>query len=159
VSSHLIRSDLVPIVTGYALVMLILAAGLVVQRRRAAAGLAQGRAAAAGRRDHGWLALAAHVAADVIGGYMLLGAVVVAYYYGVAKVGSNFLASAFTGSALLLAVSLPVFAAASLLTWRRAQRQARRRGQPPPPAPPPPAPPPPTPPSPAPPAGGAADRP
>lgn len=131
-SSHLIRSDLVPIVTGYVLLMVILAAGLRVQRRRAAAGLLQGRAASAGRRDHGWQALIVHVGADVIGGYLLLVAVVVAYYYGVAKVGSNFLASAFTGSALLLAISLPVSAVASWLTWRRGSRPGHRRRPAPP---------------------------
>ena len=118
-SSHLIRSDLVPIVTGYLLLMAILVAGLLAQRRRAAAGLEQGRRAATGRHDHGWPALLVHVAADVTGGYLLLMAVVVAYYYGVAKVGSNFLASAFSGSALLLAVCLPVFTLASWLSWRR----------------------------------------
>jgi|SRR5580692_10940722 hypothetical protein len=122
-SSHLIRADLVPILTGYGLVMVILAAGLRAQRRRAAAGLPQGRAAAAGRRDRGWAALAAHAAADIAGGYLLLMVVVVAYYYGVARVGSDFLASAVTGSALLVAISLPVFALASWWTWRRRPRE------------------------------------
>ncbi len=125
-SSHLIRSDLIPILTGYLLLMVILAAGLASARRRAAAGLPTGREAGAGRRDHGWVAVIAHVAADMIGGYLLLLAVVVGYYYGVAKVGSDFLVSALTGSALILAVSLPVSAAASWL-YRRRSRPAGGR--------------------------------
>jgi len=126
-SSHLIRSDLVPMVTGYGLLMIILAVGLVVQRRRAKAGLPQTRLT--GKRDHGWPALLTHVASDALGGYLLLAAVVVAYYYGVAKVGSNFLDSAFTGAALLLAISLPVFIAASWLMQRRRQRAGRQRAE------------------------------
>jgi len=43
-------------------------------------------------------------------------------------VGSNFLDSEFTGTALLLAVCLPVFTAASWLTRRRAARADRARG-------------------------------
>ena len=49
--------------------------------------------------------------------------VVVAYYYGVARVGGQFLQSAFTGTALLLGIATPVFAVTSWLVER-----ARRRG-------------------------------
>jgi hypothetical protein len=59
-----------------------------------------------------------HVLSDALGGYLLLIAVAVLYYYGVAKVGGSFLASAITGSLLLLGISLPVFIAASWLTQR-----------------------------------------
>jgi hypothetical protein len=67
----------------------------------------------------GWVALLRHVAGTVVGGYLLLMAVVVAYYFGVARVGPGFLESAVTGTALLLALAAPVFAALSWLAARR----------------------------------------
>jgi Co/Zn/Cd efflux system component len=131
-SSHLIRSDLVPILGGYVILMVVLAVGLRTQRRRAAAGLPITRLT--GRRDHGWRALILHVLTDAVAGYLVLMAVVVLYYYGVARVGSNFLESAFTGTALLLALALPLFIAASWLTERRTQRRTQRATRPPTPA-------------------------
>jgi hypothetical protein len=122
-SSHLIRSDFVPILSGYLILMLVLAVGLWGQRRGAAAG--QPTTRLTGRRDRGWQALILHVLTDALAGYLLLMAVVVLYYYGVAKVGSNFLDSAFSGSALLLGICLPVFLAASWLTERRRNRSGR----------------------------------
>lgn len=122
-SSHLIRSDFVPILSGYLILMLVLAVGLWVQRRGAAAG--QPTTRLTGQRDHGWRALILHVLTDALAGYLVLMAVVVLYYYGVAKVGSNFLDSAFSGSALLLGISLPVLLAASWLTERRRDRSGR----------------------------------
>jgi Family of unknown function (DUF6256) len=130
-SSHLIRSDLVPILSGYVILMVILAVGLRVQRRRARAGLPDTRIT--GRFDRGWLAVIVHVVADAVSGYLLLGAIVVLYYYGVARVGGNFLDSAFTGSALMLGISVPLFAGASLLVERR-RRRAEKGGSPAPPA-------------------------
>ncbi len=49
-------------------------------------------------------------------------AIVILYYYGVARVGGAFIVSAFTGCALLIALSTPVFALASWLTERRRAR-------------------------------------
>jgi len=115
-SSHLLRSDLDPILGGYVILMVVLAVGLVTQRRRAAAGKPSTRLT--GRRDRGWQALIVHVLSDALGGYLLLIVVVVLYYYGVAKVGGSFLASAITGSLLLLGISLPIFMAVSWLTQR-----------------------------------------
>ena len=63
-----------------------------------------------------------------MGGYLLLMAIVVLYYYGVARVAGSFLDSALTGCALLVGVTLPIFAAASWLTERRACRVRRARG-------------------------------
>ncbi len=126
-SSHLIRQDLIPIAGGYALLMIILAVGLWVLRRRTAAGRPLTRAT--GRRDRGWPALIRHVMADVVGGYVLLMAIVVLYYYGVARVGGGFLASAFSGSALLVGISLPVFFAASWVTNRRRERSRREEAE------------------------------
>ena len=74
---------------------------------------------AGSRRRSGWASLTWHVMGTVIGGYLLLLAVVVAYYYGVARVGPGFLESAVTGTALLLGLAAPVFAAASWLDERR----------------------------------------
>jgi hypothetical protein len=123
-SSHLIRSDLVPIVTGYVLLMAVLAAGLWSARRRVRTGRALTRYT--GQRDSGWLAFVWHVLADALGGFLLLAAVVVLYYYLVARVRGNFLDSAFSGSGLLLGVSLPVFLACSWLSLRRRDWQAGR---------------------------------
>ena len=69
-------------------------------------------------------------------------AVVILYYYGVARVGGAFIESALTGCALLIALTAPVFALASWLAERRAGPAAGRGGpagsmasSPPPPAP------------------------
>jgi Family of unknown function (DUF6256) len=67
----------------------------------------------------GRAALARRIAGTVIGGYLLLMAVIVAYYFGVARVGPGFLESALTGTALLLGLAAPVFAALSWLAVRR----------------------------------------
>jgi hypothetical protein len=120
-SSHLIRSDLIPIVTGYLIVMVILAAGLVNARRRTRAGRPLTRYT--GRIDRGWPAFLYHALTDELGGYLLLAGVVVLYYYFVARVGGSFLDSEFSGSAILLAIAFPIYAAAS---WLRQHRQARR---------------------------------
>jgi hypothetical protein len=124
-SSHLLRSDLDPILGGYLILMLVLAVGLVTQRRRAAASKPTTRLT--GRWERGWQALILHVLTDALGGYLLLIAVVVLYYYGVAKVGGSFLASAITGSLLLIGISLPVFIAVSWLTQRPVRQGPARR--------------------------------
>ena len=67
----------------------------------------------------GRAALARQIAGTVIGGYLLLMAVIVAYYFGVARVGPGFLESALTGTALLLGLAAPVFVALSWLAGRR----------------------------------------
>jgi Family of unknown function (DUF6256) len=61
------------------------------------------------------------IAGTVIFGYLLLMTVIVAYYFGVAKVGPGFLESALTGTALLLGLATPVFAALSWLAERRSR--------------------------------------
>ena len=121
-SSHLIRQDLLPVGVGYAIVMIVLAAGLWAARRRVASGRSLTRYA--GRRDRGWPAFLWHILADALGGYLLLAAVVVLYYYLVARVASNFLDSEFSGAAVLLAIALPIYIGA---TWLR-ERRALRRG-------------------------------
>ncbi len=120
-SSHLIRSDLIPIVTGYLIVMVILAAGLLNARRRTRAGRPLTRYT--GRIDRGWPALLYHALTDALGGYLVLAGVVVLYYYFVARLGGNFLDSEFSGSAVLLGVAFPIFFAASLLSRHRRGRR------------------------------------
>jgi hypothetical protein len=102
------------------------AAGSVGQQADVAAGPA---GTTAGPRP-GWPRLARHYAGTAIGGYLLLMAVVIIYYYGVARVGGAFIASAFTGCALLIVLSTPVFALASWLAERRRARSASGRDAP-----------------------------
>jgi len=124
-SAHLIATDLAPVGGFYAIFMGLLAVGLRLQRRSAARaddgrpspGRVAGRVAR--RFPAGWRALGAQVIATAAGGYLLLMAVLTGFYYGVSKVGSHFLASAFTGCAMLVAIALPVFGVASWLARRR----------------------------------------
>jgi hypothetical protein len=151
-SSSLLRQDVLPVAVGYLLLMGALAAGLrltwrdghppaparggaTTATRDGPAGTARdGHPAAGTARDGhpaaaGWLRLVRHYAGTAAGGYLLLMAVVVLYYYGVARVGGPFIRSAFTGCALLIALSAPVFALASWLTGRRRSRAGRRRSR------------------------------
>ncbi len=127
-SSHLIRSDLIPIVTGYVIVMVILAAGLWRLGHRVRGGLPLTRYA--GRVNRGWIALIWHMATDAVGGYVVLAAVVVLYYYFVAREGGNFLDSEFTGAALLLAIAFPIYLGGSWLFQRLRLRRSNGDGQP-----------------------------
>lgn len=137
-SSSLIRDDVLPVGVGYLLIMGALGTGLWLIRRQHGAAAANsqpdreadvapgsrdreaGAAAGPGTADPqpDWLRLARHYAGTVIGGYLLLMAVVILYYYGVARVGGAFIESAFTGCALLIALTTPVYAAASWLSER-----------------------------------------
>ncbi len=152
----LLRQDVLPVAVGYLLVMGALAAGLRLLRRDgdpAAAGRAgtvAGRAgtvagrggsatgptaaASRGGPGAGWRRLARHYAGTALGGYLVLMAVVVLYYYGVARVGGAFIRSAFTGCAFLIVLSTPVFALASWLAERRRRRVGRPPADPGPPA-------------------------
>ncbi|MGH3304777.1 MAG: DUF6256 family protein [Streptosporangiaceae bacterium] len=114
--------------TGYVLLMAVLAIGLWTAARRVRSGLPLTRYT--GWAGRGWPALLWHVLTDALGGYLLLAAVVVLYYYLVARVGSDFLDSAFSGTALLLGVALPVFLAGSWLSLRRGNGKAGRRHRP-----------------------------
>jgi hypothetical protein len=135
-SSLLIRQDLGPMVVGYLLVMGALALGLRIVRR-SGTGPGPGPAPGPGRARRelstritprpGWARLITHLAITAAGGYLLLMIVVIGYYYGVARVGGQFLESAFTGCALLLGFSAPLFLAASWLAerWRRRSQRPR----------------------------------
>lgn len=102
---------------GYLLIMGYLAVGLRLQRRVSAAPERI-------PRRQGWPGLIRLVVGTAVGGYVLLMVVVIGYYQGVAGLGGRFLASAFTGSAMLVGLSLPVFFAASWLVERL--RRGRR---------------------------------
>jgi len=123
------RQALVPMAAGYLFLMSALALGLrLLYRPRATQAeprQSPGSGPAGSRRGSGRAALARHVTGTFVGGYLLLMAVVVAYYYAVARVGPGFLQSAITGTALLIGLAVPVFAAASWLAGR-----LRRRGHP-----------------------------
>jgi hypothetical protein len=127
-SSHLIRSDLIPIVTGYLIVMVILAVGLWRLGHRVRAGLPLTRYT--GRLNRGWVALIWHMATDAVGGYVVLAAVVVLYYYFVAREGGNFLDSEFTGAAILIGIAFPLYLAGSWLFKRLRPRRGSGDGQP-----------------------------
>ena len=127
-SSSLIRSDLIPIISGYVLLMGALAVGLRLSRHpRRPPRDRLGRHLPDWLR-HGWPRLLRHLAGTALGGYVLLMAIVVLYYYGVARVAGSFLDSALTGTLLLIGLSLPLFAARSWLTqwWQRRAGGSRR---------------------------------
>lgn len=65
------------------------------------------------------------MAATFTDGCLVLMAVVLAYYFGVARVSGNFLESAVTGCGLLLDLSAPLFLATSWLAERRDCRRGR----------------------------------
>ena len=122
---------------GYLLIMTTLGLGLR-RLRQAKAGDRPERSLTAGRPEgtrpvagsqRGWLALARHVTGTAVGGYLLLMAVVIAYYYGVARVAGDFINSAFTGTAMLIGLALPLWGAASWLTERRRQRDRDTAGE------------------------------
>jgi hypothetical protein len=126
-SSDLIRQDLVPMVVGYLLLMGSLAIGLRLLARprsdaRSAAGRRWQALRASLRPRRGWPRLILHLATTAAGGYVLLMAIDVLYYYGVARVPNSFLDSAFSGGALLMGITLPVFVALTWLTERRRRR-------------------------------------
>jgi hypothetical protein len=81
-----------------------------------------GRLSLTARMKPGWPRLAVHYLGTALGGYLLLMAVIIAYYYGVAPVAGNFLQSAFSGCALLIGLATPVFAALSWLAERTGWR-------------------------------------
>ena len=126
------RQALVPMAAGYLILMSALGFGLrrLYRSRGAPSGAEpppgqheqpeQAPATPPGSRPRtGRAALARQIAGTVIGGYLLLMVVIVAYYFGVARVGPGFLESALTGTALLLGLAIPVFAALSWLAERR----------------------------------------
>ncbi|WKX69125.1 DUF6256 family protein [Streptomyces sp. XD-27] len=130
-------TNIAVMLAGYLLIMGYLAVGLSVLRRHpvrngrgtGAGGRGAGRVPVEPRR-RGWPGLVRQVLGTAVGGYLLLMVVVVGYYYGVARVAGHFLASAFTGSALMAGIALPVFLIASWASERRRSRRGRR-AQPP----------------------------
>lgn len=151
-SSAVIRQALVPMLGGWLILMAVLAIGLRLSKRAAReprpapqrrpagpddpagpedparaddpadlAGPAD--PAGSGRAGLGWPALLRHGLTTAAGGYILLVGVVVGYYYAIARVGGDFIDSAFSGTAVLIAIAIPVFA---VLSWLTEHRRARR---------------------------------
>ncbi|WP_137992426.1 DUF6256 family protein [Streptomyces vilmorinianum] len=112
---------------GYLLVMGYLAIGLRILRRRPAGAARVPRRFVVGATRRGWPLLIRQVVGTAVGGYVLLMAVVVLYYQGVARLGGRFLASAFTGAATLVGITLPVFFLASWVVARRRKDGAATR--------------------------------
>jgi hypothetical protein len=125
-SAALVRADILPMVAGYVLVMGALAVGLRLLKGSAGRP-SPGRPVADRSRifirpETGWPRLIVHCLATAIGGYVLLMLVVVFYFYAVSPVAGNFVPSAFSGCAMLLGLSLPVFLALSWLAERKGWR-------------------------------------
>jgi len=74
------------------------------------------------RPGPGWPRLILHYLGTAVGGYLVLMIIIILYYYLVAPVAGNFVQSAFTGCAMLIGLSLPVFLAASWLAERTGWR-------------------------------------
>lgn len=113
-------------VVGYLLVMGALAVGVYLLKRSAGRP-SPGRPVADRPRifirpEPGWPRLIAHCIATAAGGYLLLMVVIVFYLYGVSPITGNFVQSAFSGCAMLLGISLPVFLALSWLAERTGRR-------------------------------------
>ncbi|GHH86435.1 hypothetical protein GCM10018793_58310 [Streptomyces sulfonofaciens] len=114
---------------GYLLTMGYLAIGLCLSRRNPSASWRPSRRFAPASVRRGWPGLIRQVVGTAVGGYVLLMAVVIGYYDGVAGEGAGFTASAFEGAAALVAITLPVFFTASwaaLAVRRRWGRRSRR---------------------------------
>jgi hypothetical protein len=70
----------------------------------------------------GWPRFAVQVCSVALGGYLLLMAVDLLYYYGVVKIRGQFIESGFTGGLTLIAIALPLWGLASWLSLRRGSR-------------------------------------
>jgi hypothetical protein len=70
----------------------------------------------------GWRRLVIHCLGTAVGGYLLLMAVIIGYYYGVAPSTGNFVPSAFSGCAMLVGLAAPVFLVLSWLAERKGWR-------------------------------------
>jgi hypothetical protein len=150
-ASDLFAQDVLPIGSGYLILMGVLAAGLGLLRRDQLgsadrspghppareqppagspgdAGGAPGSGgkkpgASARRVPAGWPRFAVQVGSVAVGGYVLLMAVDLLYYYGVVKIRGQFIESGFTGGVTLIAIALPVWGLASWLSLRRRSRK------------------------------------
>ncbi|MFJ8535439.1 DUF6256 family protein [Streptomyces sp. NPDC093591] len=105
--------------TGYLLVMGYLGLGLLILRRRPAESWRPAQRSAPATAGQRWSALVRRVVGTAIGGYLVLMAVVVSWYQGIAQLGGGFLLSAVTGAALLIGITLPLFFLASWAASRR----------------------------------------
>lgn len=119
--SSVIRQDLVPVAVGYLLLMGALAAGLRIMRRTGRSEVPRTGEQPPRRSLFG---LIRHLLATAVDGYLVLMAVIIAYAVAIGPSSGKFIESAFTGCAMLLGLSCPVFIAASWLTERRHRHRA-----------------------------------
>ncbi len=138
-ASAAVTQALIPMAAFYLIFMAALGLGLRGLYRRGAwpataAGGPPGGPATSPAVPRGWAALIRHVLGTAIGGYLLLIVVSVGYYYGIARVGGEFLYSVLTGPALLIGLTMPVFAAASWVSERARNRRGKSPGKAQPPA-------------------------
>jgi Family of unknown function (DUF6256) len=83
---------------------------------------ARARLRAIAAPEPGWRRFVLHYLGTAVGGYLLLMAVIIGYYFGISPVAGNFVHSAFTGCALLIGLATPVFFALSWLVERKGWR-------------------------------------
>lgn len=145
-AGSIIRQSLIPMAAFYLILMSALGVGLL-RLRRYLARPGNDRTGPDSRREvpgwpgrperpeeldpqarRGWPALVMHMARVSVPSYLLLMAVVFAYYFGVARVGGDFLVSAITGTALLIGLSMPVYAAVAWLLAHRPHHGRNRGG-------------------------------
>ncbi len=116
----------ISVIVGYVLLMGFLAVGLRALHRLPPGTDARRLSRAAARADRGWRRLVRHLLATALGGYLVLMAILVIYYAAAARSTAHYLESvlksAATGCALLVAISAPLFVAASWLTDYRRHR-------------------------------------
>ncbi|WP_151481689.1 DUF6256 family protein [Streptomyces albicerus] len=118
-----VHLNIAVMLTGYLLVMGYLGLGLLIRRHRPTTAWAPARRLAPAPVRRGWPTLVRNVVGTAIGGYLVLMAVVVGWYQGIARLEDGFLLSAVTGAAQLIGISLPMFFLASWAVSRR-----RRQG-------------------------------
>lgn len=119
-----VHLNIAVMLTGYLLVMAYLGLGLLLLRRRPTTSWAPARRLAPAPVRRGWPALVRNIVGTAIGGYLMLLAVVIGWYEGIARLGDHFLLSAVTGAAQLIGISLPVFFLASWAVSRHARGKA-----------------------------------
>ncbi|MGW0762928.1 DUF6256 family protein [Streptomyces sp. NPDC002814] len=115
-----VHLNITVMLTGYLLVMGYLGLGLLILRRRPVKSWTPAQRLAPTPVRRGLPALVRQVVGTAIGGYVVLMAVVIGWYQGIARLGGRFLLSAVTGTALLIGITLPLF---FLPSWAASRRR------------------------------------
>jgi hypothetical protein len=136
--SDLLGHDVIPVLSGYVLLMaMLLAAGPGLRRSRPRMapyryGAVRGRTPLGalepehGSRRAGWPRLLTHLLITAMGGYVLFLAIVLIYYFGLGGKSARFLRDAFLGGAwLTFCIAVPALMAAAWLEDRLRTRRPR----------------------------------